>query len=176
MRAIARTVADSILASLGVVKETTYNSGCYELAPKRDDAPLLILEGFEQSQKAAILRCVAQGLGLLRPQFWLIPKFTYFGEAPWSETQWTVLGLPALNDEVIEWSPNDLPAVDAILSAHAEHGWWVGWDLFVASTDGTLLLFLDHHDVMTVCARNSDDVALLSHHLAAAGFPCEVYP
>lgn len=108
--------------------------------------------------------------------WWLLPKHTYFGEKPWGEEQWADLGLPKLRDEALEWSADDRAPIFSIVDAHCEGGWNVGWDLYFISSDGTLVGFLDHHNVLSVRARRRGDAEVLSRRLAVLGVDSEVYP
>jgi hypothetical protein len=119
MRILERQEADSTLEALGVRKDTTE---CYMLAPEGSREAILAIDDFEPEAKGSLLTILLAELLKARPIWWLVPKYRYFGEQPWSREQWAMSSLPPLKDEVLECSIDDLPAIDKILMVTCEHG------------------------------------------------------
>jgi len=176
MRVLDRTETENALRALGVTKDSVHGTGCFDFGPDETAEAVVVIEEFDRATKGPLLTILVGELLRVRPIWWLLPKITYFGEKPWSADQWAAQELPPLRNEVIEWSADDLPKIDKLLTTHCEAGWNVGWDLYLASTDGRLLAFVDHHEQLSVSVRRREEAQLLSTQLSARGVSNAIYP
>lgn len=171
---IKRKKIDNRLKSVGIVKNPSYEDAAVYVLQDKAECNIYIGE-VQDSVKERVVNALIDALLVVCDGLIIFPRYTYF-ESGEERSYFKLAGLPNLDDEAIECTSADCKLIVDIVFQHFLKGWNVGWDLYLATSDGSILILVCHHNEFHVDINSLKIGKKFSRLLSERSVEHELFP
>jgi len=174
MKIIKRKELYKKLKSVGIVKDPSYEDAAVYVLQDKAECNIAI-DNVRDADKDWVVNALIDALVELDDSLLIFPRYTYF-DSGYERKYFRLAGMASLDDEAIECTKTDYKLIFDLVFIHFLKGGNVGWDLYLTTLDGSILIMVCHHNEFHIDISSKEIGNKFSRLLSNRSVEHELYP